>query len=182
MLFFGNVGAENIPYEELTDLSLHFLPYLKEENYDCVYDKNYSFKTTNTGYIDPKFIYNKTGYWGEEIYRLGVVYILPSGKLSPVFNIRGGDKITSTYGFKTFQVYDEEGNRKFIPYDEKTNLITDGYNLENIKGVVSYAPTKDNNTIYSIDIRISDEALKELKKHVKGYFFVRQERIPLTLA
>ena len=31
MLFFGNVGAENIPYNELTDLSLHFLPYLKEE-------------------------------------------------------------------------------------------------------------------------------------------------------
>ena len=182
MLFFGNVGAENIPYNELTDLSLHFLPYLKEENYDCQYDKNYSFQTTNTGYIDPKFIYNKTGYWGEEIYRLGVVYILPSGKLSPVFNIRGSDKITTNSGFTEKPLYDSEGNRAYIEYDEQTHLITDGYNLENTKGVVSYAPSKDNNIIYSIDIRISDEALKELKKHVKGYFFVRQERIPLTLA
>lgn len=182
MLFFGNVGAENIPYNELTDLSLHFLPYLKEENYDCQYDKNYSFQTTNTGYIDPKFIYNKTGYWGEEIYRLGVVYILPSGKLSPVFNIRGSNKITINSGFTEKPLYDSEGNRAYIEYDEQTHLITDGCNLENVKGVVSYAPSKDNNIIYSIDIRISDEALKELKKYVKGYFFVRQERIPLTLA
>ena len=182
MLFFGNVGAENIPYDELTDLSLHFLPYLKEENYDCQYDKNYSFQTTNTGYIDPKFIYNKTGYWGEEIYRLGVVYILPSGRLSPVFNIRGSDKITANTGFTEKSLYDSEGNRLYIEYDEQTHLIKDGQNLENVKGVVSYAPSKDNNIIYSIDIRISDEALKEIKKHVKGYFFVRQERIPLTLA
>nr|DAX00306.1 MAG TPA: hypothetical protein [Bacteriophage sp.] len=39
------------------------------------------------------FIYNKTGYWGKEIYRFGIVYILPNGELSPVFNIRGGYNI-----------------------------------------------------------------------------------------
>ena len=79
-------------------------------------------------------------------------------------------------------LYDSEGNRSYIEYDEQTHLITNGNNLENVKGVVSYSPTKDNNIIYSIDIRISNEALNELKKYVKGYFFVRQERIPLTLA
>ena len=182
MLFFGNVGAENIPYEELADLSLHFLPYLKEENYDCQFDKNYHFKTTNRGYIDPKFIYNKTGYWGKEIYRLGIVYILPSGKLSPVFNIRGSNNITTNDGFSEFSLYDDDGNRLYIDYDESTNYIINGKDLENIKGVVSYNPTQDNNIIYSLDIRVNENVLTELKKYVKGYFFVRQERIPLTLA
>nr|DAH12184.1 MAG TPA: hypothetical protein [Caudoviricetes sp.]DAV60174.1 MAG TPA: hypothetical protein [Caudoviricetes sp.] len=45
------------------------------------------------GYYDPKFIYDKTGYWNKEIYRFGIVYILPNGELTPVFNIRGGDLI-----------------------------------------------------------------------------------------
>jgi hypothetical protein len=43
-------------------------------------------------------------------------------------------------------------------------------------------PTKDTKTIYGLDIRIDDDALTELKKYVKGYFFVRQTRIPTILA
>jgi len=54
--------------------------------------------------------------------------------------------------------------------------------IENVKGVVRFRPTKDTNTIYGIDIRIDDEAMQELKKYVKGYFFVRQTRIPTILA
>jgi hypothetical protein len=38
MLFLGNVHKQDIPYEELTDLSLRFLPYLKEEIYDHYLD------------------------------------------------------------------------------------------------------------------------------------------------
>jgi hypothetical protein len=95
MLFMANVHNPDIPYNELSDLSLRFLPYLKEENYDIVMDQNYSINTYEQGYIDPLFIYNKTGYWGEEIYRLGIVYILPNGTLSQVFNIRGAHKITT---------------------------------------------------------------------------------------
>nr|DAO31368.1 MAG TPA: hypothetical protein [Crassvirales sp.] len=34
MLFLGNVHKPEIPYEELSDLSLRFLPYLKEEDYE----------------------------------------------------------------------------------------------------------------------------------------------------
>jgi len=33
MLFLGNVHKPDIPYEELADLSLRFLPYLKQETY-----------------------------------------------------------------------------------------------------------------------------------------------------
>ena len=54
--------------------------------------------------------------------------------------------------------------------------------MENVKGVVRFIPTKDTNTIYGLDIRVSDEVIQELKKYVKGYFFVRQSRIPTILA
>jgi len=93
MLFLGNVHKPDIPYKELADLSLHFLPFLKQENYQVDMDERYIISTYNKGYYDPKFIYDKTGYWGEEIYRLGVVYIMPNDELSPVFNIRGADNI-----------------------------------------------------------------------------------------
>jgi hypothetical protein len=56
-------------------------------------DHNYVINTSNRGYLDPKFIYNKTGYWGGEIYRFGIVYILNNGDLSPVFNVRGNYEI-----------------------------------------------------------------------------------------
>ena len=93
MLFLGNVHKPEIPYKELSDLSLHFLPYLKQENYQMHIDEKYRIDTYNRGYYDPKFIYEKTGYWGEEIYRLGIVYIMPNNELSPVFNIRGANNI-----------------------------------------------------------------------------------------
>ena len=186
MLFMANVHKPDLSYEELQDLSLRFLPYLKEENYDVQFDENYIINTKEKGYIDPLFIYNKTGYWGEEIYRLGIVYILPNGTLSPVFNIRGANKVT-TYdpkGYSNKPVYNEEGKRVQISYNEQTNYIleTDGtFTLENVKGVISLDPNLDTNTIYSLDIRVDDYTLQELKKYVKGYFFVRQQRIPSIL-
>jgi hypothetical protein len=62
MLFLGNVHEPEIPYKELQDLSLHFLPYLKEERYELDIDHEYNISTKVMGYYDPKFIYNKTGY------------------------------------------------------------------------------------------------------------------------
>jgi hypothetical protein len=89
----GNVHKPDIPYNELSDLSLRFLPYLKEEDYNFNVSPEYVINTNNRGYVDPKFIYNKTGYWGGEIYRFGIVYILKNGELSPVFNVRGNYNI-----------------------------------------------------------------------------------------
>jgi hypothetical protein len=54
--------------------------------------------------------------------------------------------------------------------------------MENVKGVVRFRPDKDTNTIYGIDIRVDNDTIQELKKYVKGYFFVRQSRIPTILA
>lgn len=208
MLFLANVHKPDIPYNELADLSLRFLPYLKQETYTVDVDQDYIVSTSNKGYLDPLFIYNKTGYWGKEIYRFGIVYILPNGELSPVFNIRGGYNIKE-FGssgteeqialaesnpqyidnqYTNIPVYVNNGitdERNYVNYNEETYTLL-GYDgadsYENIKGVVSFSPSKDTNTIYSVDIRVDDATMQELKKYVKGYFFVRQTRIPTILA
>lgn len=208
MLFLANVHKPDIPYNELADLSLRFLPYLKQETYTVDIDQDYNVSTSNKGYLDPLFIYNKTGYWGKEIYRFGIVYILPNGELSPVFNIRGGYNIKE-FGssgteeqialaesnpqyidnqYTNIPVYVNNGitdERNYVNYNEETYTLL-GYDgadsYENIKGVVSFSPSKDTNTIYSVDIRVDDATMQELKKYVKGYFFVRQTRIPTILA
>ena len=200
MLFLANVHKPDVPYEELSDLSLRFLPYLKQETYTVDIDQEYRVSTSNKGYLDPLFIYNKTGYWGKEIYRFGIVYILPNGELSPVFNIRGNYNVQE-FGSNTrvnpqyvdsqytnIPVYINNGyteERNYINYNEETYTLL-GYDgsspYENIKGVVSFSPSKDTNTIYSVDIRVDDATIQELKKYVKGYFFVRQTRMPTILA
>ena len=203
MLFMANVKKPDIPYEELADLSLRFLPYLKQEEYKINIDQNYAITSSEQGYYDSKFIHDKTGYWGEELYRFGIVYIMPNNELTPVFNIRGGVNIqecsVDSYQdgqFSDCPVYDSKGIRQKIVYDEETNyllgvsnkdLAQSGFNkgsilFENTKGVVRFAPTKDTDIIYGIDIRTDDNTLQELKKYVKGYFFVRQDRIPTILA
>ena len=189
MLFMGNIHKPDIPYRELSDLSLRFLPYLKEEDYAVDIDHEYYISTFNRGYIDPKFIYDKTGYWGNEIYRFGIVYILKNGELSPVFNVRGNYNIgefNNTPQYSNIPVWEEgeDPERRYINYHEEKYILLeeDSGQFENIKGVVSFNPTKDTNTIYSVDFRVDDDTIQELKKHVRGYFFVRQTRIPTILA
>lgn len=200
MLFLGNVHKPDIPYNELSDLSLRFLPYLKQEEYAVDIDHNYAITTSNRGYLDPTFIYNKTGYWGDEIYRFGIVYILNNGELSPVFNVRGNyniEECTSSDSYQDDQYMnipvwvpkaDGTKERVFINYHEEKYTILKYENqeptspYENVKGVVAFKPSKDTNTIYSVDFRVDDDTIQELKKLVRGYFFVRQTRIPTILA
>lgn len=222
MLMMGNIHRPEIPYEELADLSLRFLPYVKEVTYGVDMNENYVISSNNKGYYDPKFIYNKVGYWNREFYRLGIVYILPNNELSPVFNIRGranvkpfnkdskflseGDNPLYKNGqlfndgqynhYKVYQTKDGVVQRVKININEKTFYTlapeqtntndegisaTDGSYYENAKGVISLAPEYDTDKIYALDIRVDDDTVQELKKYVKGYFFVRQERIPTTL-
>lgn len=216
MLFLGNVHKPEIPYKELSDLSLHFLPYLKNKDYECKFDQNYNINTSSLGYWDSQYIYNYVGYWNNEFYRLGVVYILPNGELTPVFNIRGCSNVVE-YKEPKKEAKKEETTDKENPdkKEDYSSLYTDiplyinnernyinysetDYQLvankvrdkdlkstainENIKGVIRFQSDKDADTIHSLDIRINDEAMQELKKYVKGFFFVRQTRIPTILA
>ena len=207
MLFLGNVKKQDIPYEELQDLSLRILPLKRSEIYksDNI-DYNYSVENSEDTYIDAKFIHDKTGYWPGELYRFGIVYMLPNGELTPVFNIRGGldikcigenpdkdsqEDTKDKNQFSSFNLYtqDDKKERVYVPYNENNNLIINGngsLKLENVKGVCSFANQydsgKDGDEIIYVNFTIPDEVVKELRKYVKGYFFVRQTRIPLVMA
>lgn len=216
MLMMGNIHKPDIPYEELADLSLRFLPYVKEVVYPLDMDKEYQIKSNVRGYYDPNYIYSSVGYWDSEYYRFGVVYIMPNNELSPVFNIRGrhgvypfGSNTRPVDGsvFKDNKVNDgqynhynvhkvTDGNKErlrihmnestFYTLDpnagngEGTRAIDRNF-FENTKGVVTFHPIHDVDKVFALDVRIDDDALQELKKYVKGYFFVRQERIPTIL-
>jgi len=84
-------------------LSLHIVPYVKRQEtinkIGNIDPRDYSdstefeisddkFKFTHE-YYNTKNIYYNVGYWNEEYYRLGIVYIFEDGSLSPVFNILG---------------------------------------------------------------------------------------------
>ena len=207
MLFMANVQKAEIPYEELQDLSLRFLPYLCTTKYPLSMDECYNISSNSKGYFDSKFIYNFTGYWNKDLYRLGIVYVMKDGTLSPAFNIRGrenvkkfeeythteGDKVNSeAYTEIPTTIINDEGKevRVRINYDESTYLLIKGGKgvkkggngfYENIKGVVSLDSTLDTNTILGFDIRTDENTIKELRKYVKGFFFVRQRRMPMTL-
>lgn len=196
MLFLGNIKKPEIPYKELTDLSLRFLPKRHLIDYNLDIDSQYNINSSSEGYYNPEYIYNYTGYWNDEIYRLGIVYILPDNSLSPVFNIRGGYNLDENSNFSYEPLY-KDGVRNYLTISEDNySIISSNKNpvkLENAKGVITLKTFDANlpvneehpHKVYGIKIEIDknqkDEVLEELKKYTKGFFFVRQKRIPTTL-
>lgn len=159
--FLGNVSRAEIDYKELTDISLHFCPYLNtDKKYELDGSKSYS--TSSDSYQNSKFIYNFTGYWPDEIYRLGIVYILNDTSLSPVFNIRGAYNICE-YGsdiYTSLPYYDDK-TRTYIEVDQNSGLLSNGKHqiFENGKGVVHFLSQRNGQTnaqIYGIDIYVDD--------------------------
>lgn len=205
-LFMANIHKSKVEYDLLSKLSLCFFPYKYEENYplsDNGIDENYNISAKSDGYYDSQYIYDKTGYWPGELYRLGVVYILKDGSLSPVFNIRGATGLqnypentdnSADYYYSTQQIFKENPEMSItdilstIDYSEENFMIIGGKALnENAKGVIQLddKPSKASSTefpVLGIHIISDDRVITELKNYVKGFFFVRQKRMPLTLA
>ena len=192
MLFLGNVQKPNIDYTELEDLSLRFVPTVSLEDYDISSKVNEDYDVQSdfeNSYYNTKFIYNKVGYYPGEIYRLGIVYILKDNTLSPVFNIRGKKDITDDDNeYSKQNICDGEGTRLHIAYNEETFILSNDNSagiLENAKGVISISNEKEERvSIYGLNIKLQDrqnciKALQDLG--IRGYFFVRQKRIPTTL-
>lgn len=212
MLFLGNIHKPTIDQETFKDLSLRFLPYLKEEPYVLDINESYKISSTNKGYYSPLYIYNNTGYWDQELYRLGIVYILSNGTLSEVFNIRGRENLTvfskntkstdsaittvydDQYSYYRFETNEEDPQTVKIQTNETTHLLLqpsseEGFTAknsatyENSKGVISLKSSDDTNSVHLIEIRVEEETLKRLRAlGVQGFFFVRQTRIPLVLS
>lgn len=215
MLFLGNTSKVDIPYGELSDLSLRIYPIPVVEGDIGNVTPDYGTTSNNFEYYNVDNIYNKLGYWNKEIYRLGVVYILNDYTLSPVFNVRGANLLEVQNGVGTstidnfytqIPVYtgginpDGSRERNYITINEGDYGIMQDSGaastkpLENAKGVirivtydnscVQYSGDPNSMKVRPIGIRMAfdKDALQELKKYVKGFFIVRQKRIPTILA
>jgi hypothetical protein len=205
MLLMGNVNKPEIPYEELTDLSLRIypVPFIKGDIGNV--NEDYVDSTGKYEYYNVKNIYERLSYWDKEIYRFGIVYILNDYTLSPVFNTRGGNNIgfwdgTQPFPYTTFPVYDEdntnwrtgEKKRNYIEFDttgNKISLSDHPESIENVRGVVRFNIDDENKYIYDgtrttplgVRFHIPEDVIIELSKYIKGYFLVRQKRIPTVL-
>lgn len=195
MLFLGNSCKLDMMYKDLSDISLRLLPYLIESDserfigktsydYSDLSDQSYSHEYYNT-----LNIYNKVGYWNEEIYRFGVVYIMKDGSLSPVYNIRGKngipkfEELQSAYLQSDLWKYENnEKVRNYIPIDESTFDVSGTSYLENAKGVLRINTDSDSRKVYGIGIAIPTEVSEYINTLVQGLFIVRQKRIPTILA
>ena len=200
-LFMANIHKSRVEYNLLSKLSLCFCPYKTEENYPLVQggiNEIYDINANSDGYYDTQYIYDKTSYWPGELYRVGIVYILKDGSLSPVFNIRGATNIpTKQSNGKVSNCYRVDSEfaagknletiLEEIEYSEEDYMIIGGtWDNENAKGVIQLSPdfftTDKPFPVVGINITAHSSVIDELKNYVKGFFFVRQKRIPLTLA
>lgn len=92
MLFLGNVGQKATfqLYHELEDFTknpLNVKSFIEQGSLVETSENNDSFSDKN--YYSVKNIYNSVGYWPNEWYRFGIVYILDDGSTTPVFNMQG---------------------------------------------------------------------------------------------
>ena len=187
MLFLGNTQGVNLNLKDLQNLSYFIKVTLKqEENIGFVNPENYSTSKDDaqSEYYNPLNIYYKLGYWPDEMYRLGIVYIMIDDSLSPVFNLRGTEfeNVNDCNIRDPETLMTEDGKMNYLERD--AFLGGSGW-LDNTFGVFK---NPDINIIksdevsplyYNIDLSAIIQYLK--KYGVKGYFIVRQKRIPTSL-
>lgn len=198
MLFLGNVNKPDLMYQDLSDIALRMLPYLNiEDSSSVIGDINYDYSDNSASdnryeYYNTNNIYYHVGYWNEEIYRIGIVFVMKDGSLSPVYNIRGKngiptiDSLFGSDGYTSLHIpiLNDDGDRQYIPVDEETFEISSSKGYENSKGVIRLNNTKrpSNSNLYSLGVFIPKEVVEYLTGLVSGLFFVRQKRIPTILA
>jgi len=192
--FAGNITNDYDLFKTLEKYSLQVLP---EVVYDSVgignLDYLYNESNPDIGYeyYNAKNIYYKLGLWDEEIYRFGIVYILNNYTLSPVFNTRGKKILGTTDSFMDFKISDTiNAGEDYIIEGSDPN------NPENIKGVFkidtqTYSQFNNTDSIKPIGIKFNfvnnvvdgdGKFIDGLKDLTRGFFIVRQKRLPTILA
>lgn len=188
--FAGNVTKNYELFKTLEKYSLFVTPELVYTEDIGNLSPTYYERYNDTGYeyFNTKNIYYKLGYWNEEIYRAGIVYILNDYTLSPEFNIRGIKELTNSTLFHHFNLSDN------INYGE--DFIIEGAPEENAKGVFKIKSESSvfsgKNPITPIGLKFNFNSyvvtggengwLQGLQDITKGFFIVRQKRIPTILA
>lgn len=206
MLFFGNVQQTVLANDELQNIS-YFIEAkcVKGRDIGFVNPLNYSRKNNNDNigqieYYNPISIYYYLGYWPEELYRFGIVYIFKDDSLSPVYNLRGCkfsdiNAVNFEYwanqnvGSNSYTSLYDKNTKKINSINKDDFFLAGDQFLSNTKGIFKFPRTEvidyanKKVTPIGIDFRINGEVIDELKKYdVKGFFFVRQKRIPNIIA
>ena len=200
ILFSSNVTTHPINYVELTNISQEILPFAIKHNANDIignispetYIDN-SEATDKYEYFNTKNIYYHVGYWNEEFYRFGIVYIYQDGTTSPVFNVRGkeGIPLISEINIETIEnSYSISKYKKSdgLTYDSSTFIYNNSrFTLENCKGVCritdrNISEYPDFRPLYEIGFYMPQSIAKKLKDFdIKGFFYVRQKRMPTIL-
>ena len=233
-LFLGNIKTQVPNYKDLKDISLRVIPYIRRQEAknkighispqtylddSGISDSNTVHEFTSE-YYNTKNIYYNVGYWNEEYYRLGIVYMYEDGSLSPVFNILGYRTADNKYSMaQSFSVLDESEEslpklfnvppvyigteRNYLSIDESGNTFEEGESQIispasgvsgvtqiNTKGVINIVDSELDSGknareyLYNVRVSMNSEIIDYLKNVlcIKGFFIVRQKRIPTILA
>lgn len=173
MLFLGNLGSTETfkLYEKLKRLAstieTNIVQQESFEQVDFEYNKDVPSDSYNSEYYSTQNIYKYVGYWPNEWYRFGVVFILKDGATTPVFNMHGGywNNKGELESFKDRNGDDlEKDNCYGIFKTPKRDIFQESDQIKPL----------------CFQFKFSEwDNLKELG--VIGYFYVRQKRIPVTL-
>ena len=194
MLFMGNVSQLTDNYKELSDISLRIIPYLAKQNLDTVTN---SYQASDPGYYSSENMYNKVGYFNQEFYSFGIVYIYNNGTLSNVYPTLGLELKDDGWSPNLPSILEEEKTttgetipglikRNYIPIDNQGWIDINNSRYLNSKGVckINTESSYQKNTVLNIKFTIPKEVSEYLieKLNIRGYFFVRQKRVPNCLA
>ena len=196
MLFFGNIVKNSDNYKELTDLALRIIPQLEVvSNFESIDQNYFSNFGDDYAYYNSKNIYSKVGYFNQEYYRFGVVFIYNNGTLSNVYNTLGGVLEKNSELRLSGKLYKQNKaflSRNYIKIDDR-GWIKEDKELYDIKGsqinakgvcLFNYTESYTDNTIFSVRFEVPKEVSQYLKEElgIRGLFFVRQKCVPNIIA
>ena len=184
MLFLGNVSTSSPDSKELQNISLKIEVGVEQDStIGSINTWNYEYdEKTGREYYDPQNIYYKLGYWPDELYRFGIVYIKKDGTNTQVFNLKGCrfDALGESNMSGGHDIWTSEQQIQHYPFFENTDR------LDNIAGVFK---TPDVNILIEgqtrplyFTFKLNESVINKLKDQgIIGYFIVRQKRIPITI-
>ena len=179
MLFLGNVEFSERDSNKLQDYSYEIVVGLKEETEIGSIDPFNYTGSDGAEYYNPLNIYYNVGYWPDEIYRFGIVYVRSDGTKTQAYNLKGCklNSITDTN-------YTPNHINNLLSDD---NIFLNGNNqdLDNIVGVFKTPYTTGaflKSKPLAFSFTIPEETSTKLQDlGIIGYIIVRQKRIPITI-
>ena len=208
-LFLANTKAFEHDYAALQRMAWCIYPQIDIDEEVRLPDTDVSEVTSVKGYYLPENVYYKVGYWPDEYYRFGIVFIYNNNQLSTVFNVLGYDmNKVSDPDLEKFCKRNSSDNLE-LPEYEPDDYFFDKEKCSNSRGVVRLSQCKEIDKSVRIKFDLSSigkyiqntNDLTENEKNqyrqgtkiywqkflgerhgIKGFFFVRQKRIPTVIA